>query len=93
MLHAGGLLQDATLPKQTKAGVHAIFAANTVAAAAVLGIGSSQPLQAVSYFSSVAAAMGSGGQANYAAANAVMDSWANDGQHQVWWIVNATGCS
>ena len=76
LLNAGGVLRDATLPNQTLPGLRAVLApkasgtANLAASpAAVL-----QPLSAVQLFSSVAAALGSGGQANYAAANALLDT-------------------
>ena len=83
VLHAGGVLNDATIPKQTMGGVRAVFAAKTVGAGAILQAGCRQPLRAVKLFSSIAAAMGSGGQANYAAANAVMDAWSHSCQAQV----------
>ena len=82
VLHASGVLQDATIPQQTARGVHTVFASKACGAAAVLGWANLQPLQAIKLFSSIASAMGSGGQANYAAANAVMDAWAHGSQTQ-----------
>ncbi len=76
VLHAGGLLADATLANQTLAGLR------TVAAAKLPLAGSShqrlprQPMAAQVHFSSVTALLASPGQANYAATNAAMDALA-----------------
>lgn len=76
MLHAGGVLRDATLPNQTMPGLRAVFAPKAAGAAhlATSAAATLQPLAAVKLFSSVAAALGSGGQANYASANALLEA-------------------
>lgn len=83
VLHAGGVLRDATLANQTLAGLRAVLApkASGTARLATSAGAALQPLAAVQLFSSVAAALGSGGQANYAAANALLDA-AADGMQQ-----------
>ena len=83
VLHAGGVLRDAVLPKQTAQGVFEVMAPKVAGAANVLAHARLQPMAGVKLFSSIASAMGSGGQANYAAANAVLDSWAHPCQSQV----------
>lgn len=82
VLHAGGVLQDATLQNQTLAGLRAVFAPKAAGAAhlATSAAARLQPLAAIKLFSSVAAALGSGGQANYAAANTLLDAAAGSMQ-------------
>ena len=83
ILLAGGVLRDATLAKQTAGSVRAVFAPKVAGAHAAVSAAYGAPLAAMKLFSSVAASMGSGGQANYAAANAVLDATAVRLQHQV----------
>lgn len=83
LLHSGGVLADATLAKQAPSGIRSVFAAKVAAALrwrAALGV---QPATAEVLFSSVAALLGSGGQANYSAANAALDAMAASLQQQV----------
>jgi acyl carrier protein/short-subunit dehydrogenase len=74
VFHAGGVLRDATLGKQTLSGMRAVFAAKASAQRAVHAAAAVQPTAAHVLFSSVASLLGSPGQANYAAANAWLDS-------------------
>ena len=78
-LHAGGVLRDAAIPNQTAGGVARVVAPKLPglvrahdAATAFVATDSRV------VFSSVAATLGSAGQANYAAANAAADAWAAD---------------
>ena len=79
VLHAGGVLADATLPNQSLAGLWTVFAPKAAGTGhlATSAAATLQPLSAVKLFSSVAAALGTGGQANYAAANALLDDAAS----------------
>lgn len=82
VLHAGGLLRDATLQNQTLPSLRAVLAPKAAGTShlAAAPAATLQPLAAVKLFSSVAAALGSGGQANYAAANALLESTASSMQ-------------
>ena len=84
IIHAGGVLSDATVGNQTPAGMRAVFAPKVTAAQKWQHAVQQQPTQAQILFSSVAALLGAPGQLNYAAANAAMDSlaavWGAQGQ-------------
>ena len=83
MFHSGGVLADATLAKQAPAGIRAVFAAKVAAVQRWRAAMLVQPAAAEVLFSSVAALLGSGGQANYSAANAALDAMAVGLQQQV----------
>lgn len=76
IVHAGGVLQDAALTNQTAAGLRAVCAPKVPFAARSSLAAGLQALRAVNLFSSVAACVGTAGQANYAAANSALDCWA-----------------
>jgi hypothetical protein len=80
VVHAGGVLADATLAQQQLDGLRRVAAAKLPAASAFAAFGQRAPVRSIVYFSSVAALLGSPGQANYAAANAGMDGLAAGAQ-------------
>ena len=82
VLHAGGVLSDGLLANQTPAGMKAVFAPKVNGVRNLEQYSRFAPLAAINLFSSVAASLGSGGQANYAAANSVMDAWSRSQSSQ-----------
>lgn len=75
VLHAGGILQDALLPQQTAGSIRAVVAPKLGFLTHATWAAQLNAVQAVNLFSSVAAFIGSPGQANYAAANSALDCW------------------
>ena len=80
ILHASGVLADATLANQTLPGIRAVFAPKVAPVAAWRRALPFHPTTAEVLFSSVAALLGAPGQANYSAANAVLDAAAQRAQ-------------
>lgn len=76
-------LQDSVIANQTAAGMRAVFAPKATTAARLAPHLVHHPLSHAAIFSSVAGALGSSGQANYAAANATLDFWSTVAQTQV----------
>ncbi|MEO7363051.1 MAG: beta-ketoacyl reductase, partial [Gemmatimonadaceae bacterium] len=77
VIHAAGVLDDAILSAQNPARVRAVAAPKMMGAA---NLEAMLPLEGVDFFvsySSVASALGTTGQANYAAANAFLDAQAH----------------
>ena len=80
LVHAAGVLADATVQNQSASGIRKTLAAKAGGLQSMrtaLGI---QPCTACVLFSSVAALLGSAGQANYSAANGVLDGMAGQWQ-------------
>ena len=74
VLHAGGVLADAAILNQTAAKLRLVTAAKVVGLSRLATAAAAQPLQQLLLFSSIAAPLGTAGQAPYAAANAALDS-------------------
>jgi NADPH:quinone reductase-like Zn-dependent oxidoreductase/3-oxoacyl-(acyl-carrier-protein) synthase/acyl carrier protein len=76
ILHAAGVLVDATLASQRFQGLQDVFGPKADAALALQRHAPDVPVAFQVLFSSVAALLGSPGQANYSAANALLDALA-----------------
>ena len=73
VVHAGGVLKDAPIPRQTLSGIREVLSSK----ADVMRRLASTPaagVKEISAFSSTASLLGPPGQANYAAANAAIDA-------------------
>ena len=81
VLHAGGVLADATLRNQSLPGLRRVLGAKLAGLPHLLSAAQLQPGAHHVLFSSVAALLGSPGQANYSAANAGLDAAASSWQH------------
>ena len=85
ILHASGVLADATLRNQTLQGLRTAWAPKVSALQQLSGAYGRQPGAFQLLFSSIAALLGSPGQANYSAANATLDAMAHGTEAQVSW--------
>ncbi|KAK9803996.1 hypothetical protein WJX72_011444 [[Myrmecia] bisecta] len=76
VIHAGGVLDPGVIANITAKGIRQEFAGKVHGAWNLMAATAVASLRAVNMFSSLAAFSGAGGQGSYAAANAVLDSWA-----------------
>jgi hypothetical protein len=79
IIHSGGALRDALLTNQTLAGVREVVAPKSSGMHLLMRQAATTPLQTSLLFASTAALIGPAGQANYAAANALLNA-AADGE-------------
>jgi len=76
IIHAAGVLADASLPRQTREGLARVMAPKVAGAWNLHLMTRGEPLDFFVLFSSAASLLGNSGQANYAAANAFLDALA-----------------
>ena len=76
VLHAGGVLHDGVLLRQTAASVRGVFAPKLAFMRHAGAAAAHQPVAQLNLFASVSAFLGSPGQSNYAAANMALNAWA-----------------
>ena len=81
-MHSGGVLADAAIPNQTLAGIRASFGPKVISGQLWERTVGVSPATMHIAFSSVAALLGSPGQANYSMANASLDAMARGWQEQ-----------
>ncbi|WP_425548368.1 type I polyketide synthase [Actinoplanes palleronii] len=76
VVHAAGVIDDGVLTDLTAKRLEAVFGAKVAAARNLVAATQGKPLRALVLFSSASGLFGNAGQANYAAANAFLDSYA-----------------
>lgn len=80
---SGGLLRDGMLGRQSAAGLREVLSPKLAGTLAINEASHGIPLAACSLFSSIASLLGNPGQANYSAANGILDAFADKQQAQV----------
>jgi acyl transferase domain-containing protein/acyl carrier protein len=82
IVHCAVVLDDAGLPQQTESRFANVFAPKVRGALLLDKLTRADPLDLFVTFSSIAAVLGAPGQANYAAANAILDLLAHERRHR-----------
>ena len=82
LIHAGGVLRDASIGRQTLSGIREVLAPKASGLINIFMAFSAHKAQ-ITAFSSIAGVLGSAGQANYAAANSFVDAAMEQHSNQV----------
>ncbi len=96
LVHAGGVLSDGLVTKQTPGKLRAVLAPKVNGALHLCRQAHLSPLAAMALFSSVATLLGNAGQSNYTAANGCLDAISCDLASRVSLNgadMSAAGCS
>jgi len=86
VLHAGGVIRDAPLSKQTMSKLRETLKPKWDAARQLTALHWARPIVAESSFSSLSALLGTAGQANYAAANMALNVLSQQNQSRGVWF-------
>ncbi|MGI9422993.1 MAG: SDR family NAD(P)-dependent oxidoreductase, partial [Hyphomicrobiaceae bacterium] len=78
ILHTAGTLDDQLIQLKTREDAAAVINPKIIGAVNLVDVFGAEPLEFIVFYSSVSAYLGAPGQADYAAANAFLDSYASD---------------